>query len=60
MKPELSIDFSRVTEPAAHARYNWLGRGDKKNPHGAPLHAMRNVLNQVKKFNIKTNTSPPQ
>ncbi|MGS6221054.1 fructose-bisphosphatase class II, partial [Enterobacter intestinihominis] len=40
--------FSRVTQPAALARYNWVGRGDKKNAHGAPVHAMRLVVKNVK------------
>ncbi|MGS6576874.1 fructose-bisphosphatase class II, partial [Enterobacter hormaechei] len=41
------MEFSRVTQPAALARYNWLGRGDKKNPHRAPVHANRIVLKHV-------------
>ncbi|MGS6363189.1 fructose-bisphosphatase class II, partial [Enterobacter hormaechei] len=47
MKPELSIEFYRVTPPAALARYKWLGRGDKKNADGAAVHPMRIVVNNV-------------
>ncbi|MGS6210629.1 hypothetical protein ACVGWY_00245, partial [Enterobacter intestinihominis] len=36
-KPELAIEFSRVTQPGALARYNLVGRGDKKTADGAPV-----------------------
>ena len=47
MKRELAIEFSRVTEAAALAGYNWLGRGDKNAADGAAVHAMRIMLNNV-------------
>ncbi|PKH23622.1 fructose-bisphosphatase class II [Enterobacterales bacterium CwR94] len=47
MKRELAIEFSRVTEAAALAGYNWLGRGDKNAADGAAVHAMRVMLNKV-------------
>ncbi|RWR03222.1 fructose 1,6-bisphosphatase [[Pantoea] beijingensis] len=47
MKRELAIEFSRVTEAAALAGYNWLGRGDKNAADGAAVHAMRIMLNKV-------------
>ncbi|MGS6356630.1 fructose-bisphosphatase class II, partial [Enterobacter hormaechei] len=47
MKRELAIEFYRVTEAAALAGYKLLGRGDKKNPHRAPLHPNRNLLNTL-------------
>ncbi|MGP6489335.1 class II fructose-bisphosphatase [Duffyella gerundensis] len=47
MKRELAIEFSRVTEAAALAGYNWLGRGDKNAADGAAVNAMRLMLNRV-------------
>lgn len=47
MKRELAIEFSRVTEAAALAGYNWLGRGDKNAADGAAVNAMRIMLNNV-------------
>lgn len=47
MKRELAIEFSRVTEAAALAGYNWLGRGDKNAADGAAVNAMRIMLNRV-------------
>ena len=47
MKRELAIEFSRVTEAAALAGYNWLGRGDKNAADNAAVQAMRIMLNQV-------------
>ncbi|WP_130832651.1 class II fructose-bisphosphatase [[Erwinia] mediterraneensis] len=47
MKRELAIEFSRVTEAAALAGYNWLGRGDKNAADGAAVNAMRIMLNKV-------------
>lgn len=47
MKRELAIEFSRVTEAAALAGYQWLGRGDKNAADGAAVHAMRIMLNKV-------------
>ncbi|MGS6290114.1 fructose-bisphosphatase class II, partial [Enterobacter hormaechei] len=40
--------FFRVTPAAAPARYNWVGRGDKKNPDRGPVHPKRHVLKHVK------------
>ncbi|MGS6274976.1 fructose-bisphosphatase class II, partial [Enterobacter intestinihominis] len=42
------MDFYRDTQSAALARYNWVGRGDKKNPQRPALQAIRNFLNKVK------------
>ncbi|MEB6337795.1 class II fructose-bisphosphatase [Serratia rhizosphaerae] len=47
MKRELAIEFSRVTEAAALAGYQWLGRGDKNAADGAAVHAMRIMLNKI-------------
>ncbi|MFH8132669.1 class II fructose-bisphosphatase [Pantoea osteomyelitidis] len=47
MKRELAIEFSRVTEAAALAGYNWLGRGDKNAADGAAVNAMRIMLDNV-------------
>lgn len=43
----LAIEFSRVTEAAALAAFNWLGRGDKNNADNAAVKAMRIMLNQI-------------
>ncbi|MCM2678873.1 class II fructose-bisphosphatase [Echinimonas agarilytica] len=47
MKRELAIEFSRVTEAAALAAYQWLGRGDKNKADDAAVKAMRIMLNDV-------------
>jgi fructose-1,6-bisphosphatase II len=47
MRPELAFEFSRVTEAAALAAYDWLGRGDKNTADGAAVEAMRHMLNQI-------------
>lgn len=47
MKPDLSMAFARVTEGAALAGYQWLGRGDKNAADGAAVAAMRELLNSV-------------
>ncbi|WP_075183269.1 class II fructose-bisphosphatase [Pantoea sp. 1.19] len=47
MKRELAIEFSRVTEAAALAGYQWLGRGDKNQADGAAVNAMRIMLNKI-------------
>lgn len=47
MKRELALEFSRVTEAAALAGYQFLGRGDKNAADGAAVRAMRIMLNQV-------------
>ncbi|MEX1058350.1 MAG: fructose-bisphosphatase class II, partial [Natronospirillum sp.] len=45
MKRDLALQFSRVTEAAALAGYNWLGRGDKVAADQAAVSAMRTLLN---------------
>ena len=45
MKHDLAMTLARVTERAALAGYNWLGRGDKNQADGAAVEAMRNQLN---------------
>lgn len=47
MKRELALEFSRVTEAAALAGYQFLGRGDKNAADDAAVRAMRIMLNQV-------------
>ncbi len=46
MKHDLAMILARVTERAALAGYDWLGRGDKNQADGAAVEAMRNQLNQ--------------
>lgn len=47
MKRELALEFSRVTEVAALAGYQFLGRGDKNAADGAAVNAMRVMLNKI-------------
>ncbi|MCK3656332.1 fructose 1,6-bisphosphatase [Pasteurellaceae bacterium Macca] len=47
MKRSLSIEFSRVTEAAALAAFNWIGRGDKSAADEAAVNAMRLLLNEM-------------
>ncbi|KDM90631.1 class II fructose-bisphosphatase [Photobacterium galatheae] len=47
MKRDLAMAFSRVTEGAALAGYQWLGRGDKNAADGAAVAVMRTLLNQT-------------
>ncbi len=47
MKRELALEFARVTEAAALAAYNWVGRGDKELADQAAVDAMRNMLNSI-------------
>ncbi|WP_301099678.1 class II fructose-bisphosphatase [Otariodibacter sp.] len=47
MKRSLSIEFSRVTEAAALAAFDWLGRGNKNAADDAAVKAMRLILNQM-------------
>ncbi|MGS6326494.1 fructose-bisphosphatase class II [Enterobacter hormaechei] len=56
MKRELAIPFSRLTEAAGLARYNWVGRGDKNNADRAAGPAMRHVVNPVSYSHL---TLPP-
>lgn len=47
MNPDLALHFSRVTEEAALAAYNWLGRGDKNKADQAAVEVMRLLLNDA-------------
>ncbi|MDM7486220.1 MAG: class II fructose-bisphosphatase [Vibrio metschnikovii] len=47
MKRDLAMAFSRVTEGAALAGYQWLGRGDKNAADGAAVEVMRTLLNKT-------------
>ena len=47
MHRDLAFNFSRVTEAAALAGYNWLGRGDKHRADGAAVEVMRAMLNKI-------------
>ncbi|MBC3616888.1 class II fructose-bisphosphatase [Vibrio metschnikovii] len=47
MKRDLAMAFSRVTEGAALAGYQWLGRGDKNAADGAAVEVMRILLNKT-------------
>ncbi|MFM2486111.1 class II fructose-bisphosphatase [Celerinatantimonas yamalensis] len=47
MNQELVYRFAEVTEAAALAGFNWLGRGNKNAADGAAVTAMRQCLNQL-------------
>ncbi|MGL4569354.1 MAG: fructose-bisphosphatase class II, partial [Fusobacteriaceae bacterium] len=47
MKRELAMEFARVTEAAALAAHEWVGRGDKEGADQAAVDAMRNMLNEI-------------
>ncbi|MGL4392844.1 MAG: class II fructose-bisphosphatase [Fusobacteriaceae bacterium] len=47
MKRELALEFARVTEAAALAAQEWIGRGDKDGADQAAVDAMRNALNKI-------------
>ena len=47
MKRSISFEFSRVTEAAALAAYEWIGRGDKIAADNAAVEAMRSLLNRM-------------
>lgn len=47
MKRSISFEFSRVTEAAALAAYDWIGRGDKNAADDAAVKAMRQLLNKM-------------
>lgn len=47
MKHTLTQQFNRVTEAAAIAGFEWLGRGDKNLADGAAVTAMRQQLNAM-------------
>jgi fructose-1,6-bisphosphatase II len=43
----LALELVRVTEAAAMAASQWMGRGDKEGADGAAVDAMRLVLGTV-------------
>ncbi len=45
--PELVFSLRRVTERAACAAFNWIGRGDAEDGGRAALDAMRHALAEV-------------
>lgn len=47
MKRAIAFEFSRVTEAAALAAFDWIGRGDKNAADNAAVKAMRQLLNQM-------------
>ncbi|WP_150539745.1 class II fructose-bisphosphatase [Actinobacillus vicugnae] len=47
MKRSIAFEFSRVTEAAALAAYEWIGRGDKDAADDAAVKAMRTVMNNM-------------
>ena len=47
MERNLALEFVRVTEAAAIAASQWIGRGDKIAADGAAVKQMRNRFNQI-------------
>ncbi len=47
MDRNLALEFVRVTEAAAIAAAEWIGRGDKKKADGAVVDEMRDRFNQI-------------
>lgn len=47
VNPELVFSLRRVTESAAYAAFNWIGRGDAEDGGRAALDAMRAALAEV-------------
>ncbi len=47
MDRNLALEFARVTEAAAIAAANWMGRGDKKSADGAAVDAMRDRMKYI-------------
>lgn len=47
MDRNLALEFIRVTEAAAIASSQWIGRGDKHAADGAAVKQMRNRFNQI-------------
>jgi len=47
VNPELVFSLRRVTEGAASAAFNWIGRGDSQDAGRAALDAMRSALAEV-------------
>ena len=48
MKRELAIEFAHITEVAALASYQWLGRGNKNAADDAAVNVIRIELNKIK------------
>jgi len=46
-KPELIYGLRKVTEEAARAAFDWIGRGDQDRGDGAAVDAMRTALGQI-------------
>ena len=46
-KPELVYGLRKVTEDAAVAAFNWIGRGNKELGDGAAVDAMRSALQRI-------------
>ncbi len=46
-RPELIYGLRKVTEDAAIAAFDWIGRGDKERGDGAAVDAMRTALQQI-------------
>ena len=47
MDRNLALEFVRVTEAAAIAAYDWIGRGDAHAADKAAVDAMRNRFNDI-------------
>lgn len=47
MKRELALEFSRVTEDAALASFDYIGKGNKNEADAKAVEAMRNMFNQI-------------
>lgn len=47
MDRNLALEFVRVTEAAAIAAAEWIGRGEAKKADGAAVNQMRNRFNQI-------------
>ena len=47
MKSDLAIEISKVTEIAALAAHQWIGRGDKNKADAAAVNTIRIILNQI-------------
>ena len=47
VKPELIYGLRKVTEDAARAAYEWIGRGDKEKGDAAAVDAMRTALEKI-------------
>lgn len=47
MKRELALDITRLTEAAALACINWIGKGDKNQADDAAVNAMRKMFEKI-------------